>query len=222
MTDIATFLSGVFLFESLTPEQIELFKSVVSLKRINRGDHLFSEGQPASSFFIVVSGAVKLYKLSAEGTEQILHIQKDGDLVAEAVIFDFQTYPAYCQAIESTELLRISNNGFRDLLRHFPEICFKIMEAYSRRLRQLLNKIEDLSLRDMKSRLAKYLIDNSTVEDQIRVCHLTLHKKDLAALMGTIPETLSRTLQFFKNENLIREEKHQIIILDAKRLGGLV
>jgi CRP/FNR family transcriptional regulator, dissimilatory nitrate respiration regulator len=216
--DTTKFLSKIFLFESLTEEQINLFRKFTSVKEIGKGDFLFSEGQPATAFFIVVSGSIKVYKLSAEGNEQILHIQKPNDLLAEAVIFEFETYPAYAQALEETTLVRISKNEIRDLLRHFPEISFQIMRAYSRRIRQLVNKIEEISLFDVKSRLANYLIKNSSFKNNQYTCHLTLSKKDLAAVLGTIPETLSRAFNFFKKEKILTEETNKLIILDLKKM----
>ena len=123
------FLSQIFLFESLNEEQIELFKKFTSVKDICKGEFLFSEGQPATAFFVVVSGSIKVYKLSAEGNEQILHVQKAGDLIAEAIIFEFDTFPAFAQALEETILVRISKVEFIELLRYFPEICFKNMLA---------------------------------------------------------------------------------------------
>lgn len=220
--DIHQFLSNIFLFESLSSDQIELIEASTSVKKVARGEHLFSEGQSATAFFIVVSGNVKIYKLSADGNEQILHIHKPNDLIAEAVIFDFNTYPAYCQAMEDSVLIRFSKSEFLKLLHHFPEISFKIMSAYSRRLRHLVAMIEELSLHDIKSRLANYLIKNSTVENNRTICPLTFSKKDLASILGTIPETLSRTLNYFKKEKIIVEEKSGIVILNIVKLKSMV
>ena len=216
--DTTKFLSKIFLFESLTEEQIDLFRKFTSIKEIGKGDFLFSEGQPATAFFYVASGSVKVYKLSAEGNEQILHIQQTGDLIAEAVIFEFDTYPAYAQALEKTALVRISKNEIRDLLRHFPEISFQIMRAYSRRIRQLVNKIEEISLFDVKSRLANYLVKNCTFKNNQHICNLSFSKKDLAAVLGTIPETLSRAFNHFKKEKILVEQQNGIVISDLKKL----
>ena len=216
--DIHAFLAKQFLFESLDENQIELIEESASLKRIKKAELLFSEGQMATAFFIVISGSVKLYKLSAEGSEQILHIQKAGDLVAEAIIFDFEVYPAFCEALEDTDLIRFSKSEFLKLLKHFPEITFKIMSAYSRRLRQLITKIEELSLHDVKSRLASYLMKNMRVENNSNFVPIKVTKKDLASILGTIPETLSRTLGYFKKEKIIVEDKNGIFIQNLNKL----
>jgi len=221
MMDINEFLAKQFLFESLEEDQVELVAASASIKEIKKGELLFSEGQTATAFFVVVSGAVKIYKLSAEGSEQILHIQKPGDLVAEAIIFDFDIYPAFCEALEKTVVIRFSKPEFLTLLRHFPEITFKITCAYSRRLRQLIGKIEELSLHDVKSRLAAYLMKNVKVKDKKFIVAIDFTKKDLASVLGTVPETLSRTLNYYKKEKIIVEDNNEIIIEDINKLKSL-
>lgn len=216
--DIIAFLTKTFLFESLSKSHTELLACIAEEKHVQKGDIIFSDGMPAQAFYIIVSGSAKIYKLSADGNEQIIHIHHSGELMAEAIIFEFKTYPAFCEALEDTDLLRFSKKSFLEILRQAPELTFNIMSAYSRRLRQLINKIEELSLHNIKSRLAVYLLKNSKMIDNIPVCTLKLSKKDLAAVLGTIPETLSRTLQFFKKEEIIDVSKDEIIILDIERL----
>ena len=219
--EIQSFLSKIFLFETLSEDQIDLVAAFSSIKRVKKGEHLFSELQSATAFFYVISGSLKIYKLSSEGAEQIIHIQNAGDLVAEAIIFEFNTYPAFCQALEDTELIRFSKTEFLTLLHHFPEISFRIMSAYSRRMRQLIEKIEDLSLHDIKARLANYLINHYSAIDNKLIVELPFTKKDLASVLGTIPETLSRTLNLFKKNGLISEEKNEIIILNMLKLRSI-
>ena len=92
------------------------------------------------------------------------------------------------------------------------------MSGYSKRLRQFVAKIEELTLKDMKSRLAHYLLENSIVENGKTVCHLTHSKKELSSLLGTIPETFSRTLAFFKQQKLIMEKDNTIIISEPEKM----
>lgn len=219
--EIQSFLSKIFLFESLTEDQIELVADFSSIKRINKGEHLFSELQAATAFFYVISGSMKIYKLSSDGAEQIIHIQTAGDLVAEAIIFEFDTYPAFCRALEDTELIRFSKTEFLALLHHFPEIAFRIMAAYSRRLRQLIEKIEELSLHDIKARLANFLINNYSIKNNKKLIELPYTKKDLASILGTIPETLSRTLTMFKKTGLIVEQNNEIEIRNLAKLKSM-
>ena len=216
--EIRKFLSNTFLFTSFTEKEIDLLLASTSLKKVGRGEQIFSEGIDATAFFIVVSGKVKIYKLSPDGKEYTLHIHGPGDLVAEAAIFDSMVYPASCLALEDTTLMRVSREGFLNLIRAHPELSLKMMSGYSKRLRQFVAKIEELSLKDIKSRLAGYLIENSSVENGVAVCHLSYSKKELSSLLGTIPETLSRALAFLKQKKLIIEKDNTITIPDPEKL----
>ncbi|HMK50730.1 MAG TPA: Crp/Fnr family transcriptional regulator, partial [Thermodesulfovibrionales bacterium] len=160
-------------------------------------------------------------KLSSDGKEYTLHIQGPGEPVAEAAIFDQMVYPASCTAIEDSSLVRISRAGILSLIRNHPELALKMMSGYSKRLRQFVAKIEELSLKDIKSRLAAYILENSTVEKGLTVCRLPYSKKELSSLLGTVPETLSRALAFLKQRGLIREESSSIVVLDPDKLRVL-
>ena len=222
MEDINNFLSKIFLFDSMSPEQIKMVAGFCSVKKIVKNEHLFTDEQKATAFFAIISGRVKIYKLSPEGIEQILEIHESGDIIAEAAIFDLETYPAYCQALEDTELVRIPKDDFIKLISHFPDISIKIMNSYSRRLRRFVSIVEELSLSSIKSRLIKYIIKNSISESGKRVCKLNISKKELASLLGTIPETLSRTLKHLKKEQLIDEKEDKIIILRFDELESMI
>ena len=219
--NIQKFLSNIFLFSSFAEKELNLLGSSASLKKVNKGEQIFSEGTDASAFFAVVSGKVKIYKVSPDGKEHTLHIHRSGDLVAEAAIFDSMVYPASCMALEDSTLVRIPREGFLNLIKSHPELALKMMGSYSRRLRQFVLKIEELSLKDIKSRLASYLLENSNVENNVTICKLKYSKKELSALLGTIPETLSRTLTFLKQRNLIIERNNTIIIPDPDKLKML-
>jgi len=216
--DIRKFLSNIFLFSSFAGKEVDLLESSISLKKVAKGEQIFSEGLDASAFFIVVSGKVKIYKVSPDGKEHTLHIHGHGDLVAEAAIFDSMVYPASCMALEDSTLIRISRKGFLNLIKRHPELALKMMSSYSKRLRQFVTKIEELSLKDIKSRLASYLLENSTIENGTTICRLKYSKKELSSLLGTIPETLSRSFAFLKQNKLIVEKDNLIIIPDPDKL----
>lgn len=218
MVDVRSFLAQTFLFRSFNDREIGILSAATSLKKVLKGEQIFSEGLEATAFFIVVSGMIKIYKLSPDGKEYTLHLHGAGELAAEAAIFDSMTYPASCVALENTTLVRVSREGFLGLIKKYPELSLKIMSAYSKRLRQFVLKIEELTSADMRSRLSRYFLENSVVENGKTVCHLKHSKKELSSLLGTVPETLSRTLAFFKRQKLIAEQYNTIIILEPAKL----
>lgn len=216
--NVKSFLSHVFLFETLSQKELEAFSSFCTQVKIAKGAALFDEGQFVDAFYILAFGKVKLFRLSPTGDENIIHIQSDGELIAEAAIFDDERYPANSVAIEESLLVKVPAEQFEAMLKNNPELCFKIMSSYAKRLRLLTKKIQDLTANDIKGRLANFLLSQS-YKDTVT---LNIPKKELAASLGTIPETLSRTLQFFKKNGLIEENKDQIIIKNPQALRDLV
>ena len=215
-------LKKVFLFDDFSDDQLELLSSFTALKKLGRNDLLFSEGEKAAAFFYVLEGKLKVFKISPDGQEHTFAIQNAGDLVAEAAIFDKETYPAYCQALSNSILMRIPKHDFIDLVMRHPEVGLKMMNAYAKRLRQFVVMVEELSLRDIKARLARYIVENMQNVDGKKICKINITKKELANVLGTIPESLSRTIRYFKKENIITEEKRLIEVIDLKKLKSLL
>ena len=216
--DIRKFLLSTFLFEAFTDKDLKLLEAALRVRNVRKGETIFSEGTPANAFFIVARGSVKIYKVSSDGKEHTLHIHLPGDPVAEAAIFDSMTYPASCAALEDSTMIEVFRKEFINFLKTHPELALKIMSGYSRRLRQFVAKLEELSLKDIKARLAGYLLENSFIEVGQTVCRLSYSKRELASLLGTIPETLSRALSFLKQKKLIIEKGNIIHIPDPEKL----
>lgn len=216
--DIPKFLRSTFLFSSFNDEELKLLHLAAKTSNFHKGETIFSDGTKADAFFLVAKGKVKVYKVSPDGMQHILHIHIPGDPVAEAAIFDAMSYPASCTALEDTTLIRIGREGFIDLLKAHPELSLKIMSGYSKRLRQFVAQLEELSLKDVKTRLAGHLLANSSIENGQTIYRLGYTKKELASLIGTIPETLSRALAFLKQKKLIIEKGNLIHIPDPEEL----
>ena len=215
-------LRRVFLFESLDNARLGYVACFAELLHVEKGEHLFRAGDAARYIYGITTGSCKLYRITPAGDEFVVHIQQAGDLVAEAAMFDVRKYPASCVALEKSDLVRISAKGFVALLLDHPEIGIDLMHAYSRRLRSFVAALEDLSLRDVKSRLARYLLANSVPRDGADTCQLPCTKKELSALLGTIPETLSRTLRDLKSTGAIEEQPWGFVILRTDVLKGWV
>lgn len=242
MKHIANDLKFVPLFSQLEQEQLEIIFSFSSFKRYNKGEIIFFETEPYIGFYCVYEGAVKLYKVSREGREHIIHIMCPYDTFAEVPAFEnveklFQNeavYPINAMAIDQyTELLLVPAKPFITHIRKFPDLCLQFLSTLSKRLKMLNFHIETLSLFDIKKRLARYILSELETQKKNLNIHshkatsphlfieLSISKYDLASLLGTIIETLSRTFRKMQEEELIEVEGRKIIIKNLPVLKSL-
>lgn len=212
-------LRGVPLFAGLTDEDFDALFDIGRVREHARGDLLFSDGEPAAGFFVVLSGKVKVYKLSAEGKERILHIIHPGGTFAEAAIFGDGLYPAYAEPLQKSILLFLPKESFLSLLTANSRIAINMIAGLSLFLRQFAGQIEELTFKDVPSRLARYLLEVAAGSTQ-RV-ELPVSKSQLASNLGTVSETLSRTLRKLADEDLIQVDGKMFKVLDYERLQDL-
>ncbi|HLE12867.1 MAG: hypothetical protein A2504_13445 [Bdellovibrionales bacterium RIFOXYD12_FULL_39_22] len=220
--NLQNILHNTFLFSNLDSTSIEQIAAESLRVDIVRGELLFSDGMEALAFFVLINGMIKIYKISDEGSEQILHIHQSGDIIAEGAIFDKQKYPANGIALQNCTLVKIPKDAFVSLIMKNPEVALKIMGSYSRRLRMFVSMIEDFTLKDLEQRLVKYIIRNSKKKGAINYCELNVSKKELASLLGTIPETLSRALTGLKNKGYLTESEGVFAICDLEKFQTLL
>lgn len=207
------------LFSAIDDASAEAIASASHLTRLDRGQIIFSENEPAAAFYIVNRGKVKLFKLSGEGKEQILMIARPGDTFAEAALFAGGRYPASAQALEDSEVLTVHRDQFVALLSKDPNLALNLIARLSQLLRKLTLLVEGLSLSDVTARLARRLVQQIKDQDQAAP-EVTLSEKKVvvAAELGTIPETLSRSLAKLTKEGVIEVEGSQIKVLDPNKL----
>ena len=211
------------LFSTLDDKALEEVASAASKKKAVYGELIFTEGEPAHSFFIVGSGKVKIFKMSPDGKEQVLMVAQPGDSFAEAALFAGRLFPASAQALEDVELAVISRARFVSLLGHNPDLAVSLIGRLSELLRLMTRLIEGLALSDVTTRLARFLCAyriESTGEMPPEVM-LSVKKTLLAAQLGTIPETLSRSFAKMAKDGLIKVNGPTITILDPARLQRL-
>ena len=218
--DIEKYLKKTSLFNCLNGFQIARLGRAIAIKSHKKGALIFSEGDPASGFYIVAEGKVKVYKLSAQGKEYIMNVFSSGQTIAEVTVFSGKDYPAYAQAITNSTLLFLPKLQLLDILREHPEIALRMLAALSQRQRHFAEMIEDLSLRDVSCRLAKYLLNLSS-QKKSNTFSLDMQKSELALKLATIPETLSRNLKKLKNKKLISFKADKITILNPESLRQL-
>ena len=217
--DYSEVIKQCHLFSGVTEKDLQLLLAILQVCQFQKGDFLFEEGAAADGFYIVASGKVKVYKLSADGRERILHVIQPGNSFAEAAIFDDGRYPAFAETLDVSTLLFFPKREFLDLLHHHSQLAINMIAGLSRFLRQFTAQIEDLTFRDVPARLARYLLNlgNQTAAS----VSLPVSKTQLASNLGTTSETLSRSFRKLADDEVIRVSGKKIEILDADRLFGL-
>lgn len=215
--DKARAVAGIGLFSGLGPKELASLSGIAEPRTYSRGRDIFFAGEPAQGFFSVASGKVRIYQTSLAGKEHILHVFGPGEVFAEVAVFSGGVYPASAQAMEDGDCLFFPRDRFRRLLAEDPDLAMNMLGLLSLRLRQLVKKLEDISLREVPARLAAHLLLLRAGSGD-RALPLDLPKGQLAAYLGTIPETLSRVLRRFSDEGIIALAGNSVEILDPGRL----
>lgn len=218
--DARVALAGHYLFSALTPDEFEHVLAGVRGVHLTAGESLFFGGDRAHAFFVVASGQIKLYRQSAEGHEKIMELFYPGQSFAEAVMFmDHKTYPVSAEACVESRVYRIGHEHYLEVLRDNFDTCLRIMNDLSMRLRNRVNEVDTLTLRDSKQRLILYLINQMprTAENH---CELTLPsaKNLIASRLAIQPETLSRILSELNRRGVLAVEGNRICIHDIEAL----
>ncbi len=212
------------LFRGLAPADLQAVAGLVVVRPLAKGEYLFHEGSPAQGFFLVQAGAINVHRVTAAGKEQSIHVFRTGESFAEASLATDQGYPAHARAIEASQVLLIQKAGFVDLLRRHPELALRMLAAMSLHLRLLVGQIEDMTLRDVETRLTHWLVrrcPDPAAHGPCRV-ELGITKRELAAELGTVGETLSRTLAKFRARGLITVKGREIVVLDPAALQSVL
>lgn len=223
-TVIANTLRGCALFTGLPPEDLGLIASFAVPREIAKGAYLFREGSAAEGFYIVQRGAVNVHRVSASGKEQVISVFRAGQSFAEAALASAGGYPADARAIEDTTVLLVPKADFLGLLRNRPELALRMLGSMSQHLRVLVGLLDDLTLKDVETRLANWLLKRcpSPLPGRPVAFQLDRTKRVLAAELGTVSETLSRTFAAFRTQELIAVEGKTITVLAPKRLEQIL
>lgn len=217
-------LRGCRLFSGLPVPDLHSLAGITVTKSIDKGDYLFHEGEPSEGFYIVQHGAINVHRVNAAGKEQVIHVFRAGESFAEASVASAGGYPADARALESSQVLQVGRTGFLGLVGRQPELALRMLGSMSIHLRTLVGQLEDLTLKDVETRLANWLVKRCPdPEGQAPVTiELTVTKRVLAAELGTVSETFSRTLAKLRAQRLLAVRAKTITILSPKELNVLL
>lgn len=221
---ITTTLRSCRLFAGLPPDDLHIVADIVSIKSLDKGDYLFREGDDSMGFYVVQSGAINVHRVNAAGKEQVIKVFRAGESFAEATLATSAGYPGDARAVEPSQVLLVQKSGFLALVRRQPELALRMLAAMSMHLRALVAQLEDLTLKDVETRLANWLVKRCPDPKSLQPVNIELSvtKRVLAAELGTVSETFSRTLAKFREQGLISVEGHLITVLCPAKLLALL
>lgn len=215
-------LQKVAFFEGLSAAELDTVAYVMIERFYPKGTVLFLEGDKGEALFLILQGRIKISKASVDGRQQILQILKDGDIFAEVILFDQGPYPATAEALEDSTCWLLRSADMVKLLQNQPMLAVTLLRIMSRRLRQAQLLIRDLALHDAYGRMAGLLLQFSQREGEKTgdgvLLDLELTRQEMASMIGTSRETVTRILSRFQKDGILILDKQRIIIRDEEKL----
>ncbi len=217
---IRTLLERNLLFQRLSPAQLDRVARLAVTVSLDEGESLFEQQDAADRFYLLISGQVKLYRLSPNGGEKVIEVVNAGATFAEALMFmERPTYPVGAQAMAPTTLVSIDARDFVGMLKESVDTLLMLAADLSTRLHGLLRELNDLSLHSGTCRVATYFMEHEAAADGH--FNLDLPKQVLASRLSIKPETLSRIMRSLCNAGLIEVEGSRVTIVDREHLADL-
>lgn len=215
-------LRRVPLFADLSDAELDFLARRAIQREYSTGEMVFAEGEPCRGLFVIESGRVKIFKTSADGREQVLHIGGPGSSMAELPVFDGGPYPASAAVLSRASLLEVRKEDVRQLCLAHPEVALKLLRVVGARLRHLVDIIEELSFTTVRQRLAALLLRQARekgrasprgIEFELPATH-----QELAAQIGTVRELVSRNLGRLQSAGIVQVEGRKILVCEMKAL----
>ena len=215
-------LQRVAFFAVLPPEELSALACHCVGRRLRKDEMLVAEGDACDGLFVVQSGAIKIFKMAENGREQVLGIERAGSSVGELSIFDGGNFPASATAVEDSTLLFLPKKEFLDLCRRNAEVALAVMRTLAWRFRYLAELVEELSLKEVSHRLARFLRDRA-LRSGVRTRRgvefpLEETNQQIGAEIGTVRDLVSRNLRRFVDRGIIRLERRRVIVQDMAEL----
>jgi CRP/FNR family transcriptional regulator, dissimilatory nitrate respiration regulator len=212
------------VFSGISDEYVDALAAISTLRTVDEHERLFSEDAPAHGFYILVRGGVKLSRMNAAGREQVIQIVHALDSFGEEALFSDLGYNSDATAIETSQLVVVSKAGFLALVRRHPPVALNLFRAMTRKFNSLVRLLDDLTLKDVKTRLACWLIRNcpDPTSDEPYCIELPMSKRLLASELGTIAETFSRTMAGFRKQNLVSVNGRNVTLLSPIRMAQTI
>lgn len=195
----------------------ETVKSLGRTKKYQKGEVLFSAQEKANGFFYVESGEIRVYKMDENGREVEVVRLGPGDFLGEAIVFVSSEFPFFAQAVKDSKVLFFDKTTILREMETEPSVAKFFVNLLASKCVVLSRRIESLGLHTVRQRLIQYLLSNCSGNQQC-IIELKIKKSELAKILGTISETLSRNLKQMQEEGLIEVEGSRIRVVDCCKM----
>jgi len=215
-------LKKIDLFKNLSDEELKELEHYVTTAMYRKKEDIFTEGDAPEWFYIVLTGKIKVTKISHDGKEIILELISPYDIFGGVAVLRNFPYPANAVAMEDSEILKISRKNLMRLVDRFPNLMFCIALQLGDRMKSSYDSLKNIALERVEARIAALLLklgNKVGVEtDAGLMIDMRLTKQDVADMVGTTVETSIRTFSKFKKEGLVTDSDGKIIIKDREGL----
>lgn len=216
---------AIHYFESLSDDDARRFASELVVRNFGSREFVVVEGEPSAGFYLLCRGKARIFRTAADGREQTFRLVGAGDTFNEVPIFDGAPNPATVETIEPSEVILIPSESLVRTIRRQPEVGMALLRHFARRLRSFTELVEQISLQTVQGRLARYLYQLAR-EEGVRteegiVVPRTITQQDLASLVGSVREVVSRTLKVMSEDGIVEVRRKDIVIRDLKALRRL-
>ena len=223
-TDKIAALKRTALFNELDEDALSALAARAIERRFQKDELLFVAGEVARGLYVVVEGAVRAFRESADGREQVIHVERAGATIAEVPVFDDGAFPSTVAAETDSVLLFIDKRDVRSLCLEHPQIALAALKVLAGRLRRCAELVETLSLREVGQRLARFLLAEARARG-VRTksgfeVTLTVTNQQIAARVGSVREVVSRALTRLQQDELIALRGRRLSIPDEEALAA--
>ena len=192
-------------------------KKLGQLKIYRKDEMLFGEEDRATGLYYVKSGEIRVFKMDEQGKEVEIVRLEPGDFLGEAILFVSSSFPFFAQAVKNSQVLYLDRETLFQRLEKDSKLAKFFLNLLARKCLTLSTRVESLGLRTVRQRLIQYLVSNCSGQEQCLI-ELKTTKTELAKILGTISETLSRNLKQLQEEGLIEVKGNKIYIKNGHAL----
>ena len=221
--EIKRVLSEFMLFKELDNYELTKIANISIAREWKKQSHVFLQGDPLENVYFIYDGKIKVYKSDIHGKEQIVAIMKKGEMFPHVGFFRKGDYPAYAEVLEPSTLIAVPISKFESVLIEYPELCIKVFKVLGEKIVDLQNRLEEQILNNTYEQIIKLIIrlaqkHGKELEDGTIQLKSEFTNRDLASMIGTTRETISRTLTKMKKDELIEVDDHGDMIVDIEIL----